>query len=225
MFKEFREFIARGNVMDMAVGIIMGAAFTAIVTSVVGDLIMPIIGVATSGVDFKDLFIALDGGTYASMKAAKDAGVSVISYGLFINAVIKFIIVAWVLFMIIKGMNSMKRTSTGWVRAKSRKAGSSSSLTPRLTVITSVVEMSNSLSRSRACWRTRWPAWTAAPTRSPPRPCWRRARSATCARSGCSGARRPGRSRATIACCSRRPRSRSPPRRRPDGRSASRPSG
>jgi large conductance mechanosensitive channel len=109
MLKEFREFIARGNVMDMAVGIIMGAAFTAIVTSVVGDLIMPIIGILTSGVDFKDLFIALDGGSYPSMKAAKDAGIGVISYGMFINAVINFTIVSFVVFMLIKGVNKLKR--------------------------------------------------------------------------------------------------------------------
>ena len=88
MLKEFKDFIARGNVMDMAVGIIMGAAFTAIVNSMVGDLIMPVIGVLTSGVDFADKFIALDGNTYANLKAAKDAGVSVMSYGIFINAII-----------------------------------------------------------------------------------------------------------------------------------------
>ena len=74
MLNEFKEFIARGNVIDMAVGIIIGAAFTAIVTSLVGDVIMPVIGVVTSGVDFSALFIALDGGEYASLKAAEEAG-------------------------------------------------------------------------------------------------------------------------------------------------------
>lgn len=109
MLKEFREFIARGNVMDMAVGIIMGAAFTAIVNSMVGDLIMPLIGVLTSGVNFADKFVALNGEAYASLKAAKDAGAPVITYGLFINAVINFIIVSFVIFMLVKGVNKLKR--------------------------------------------------------------------------------------------------------------------
>jgi large conductance mechanosensitive channel len=109
MLKEFREFIARGNVMDMAVGIIMGAAFTAIVNSMVGDLIMPVIGVLTSGVDFADKYVALNGETYASLKAAKDTGAPVITYGLFINAVINFVIVAFVIFMLVKGVNKLKR--------------------------------------------------------------------------------------------------------------------
>ena len=109
MFKEFKEFIARGNVMDMAVGIIMGAAFTAIVNSMVGDLIMPVIGVVTAGVDFGEQFIALDGGTYASLDAAKEAGASVVSYGVFINAVINFLIISFVVFMLVKGVNTLKR--------------------------------------------------------------------------------------------------------------------
>ncbi len=108
MLKEFKDFIARGNVMDMAVGIIMGAAFTAIVNSMVGDLIMPVIGVLTSGVDFADKFIALDGNIYANLKAAKDAGVSVMSYGIFINAIINFLIISFVVFMLVKGVNKIK---------------------------------------------------------------------------------------------------------------------
>ncbi len=111
MLKEFKEFISRGNVIDMAVGIIMGAAFTAIVNSMVGDLIMPLIGVATSGVDFADKYIVLNGETYASLKAAKDAGAPVITYGLFINAVINFIIVSFAIFMLVKGVNKLKRQS------------------------------------------------------------------------------------------------------------------
>jgi large conductance mechanosensitive channel len=111
MLKEFKEFISRGNVMDMAVGIIMGAAFTAIVNSMVGDLIMPLIGVATSGVDFADKFVALNGETYASLKAAKDAGAPVITYGLFINAIINFVIVSFAIFMLVKGVNKLKRQS------------------------------------------------------------------------------------------------------------------
>ena len=109
MLKEFREFIARGNVMDMAVGIIMGAAFTAIVNSMVGDLIMPVIGVMTSGVDFADKYVSLNGEAYASLKAAKEAGAPVITYGLFINAVINFVIVSFVIFMLVKGVNKLKR--------------------------------------------------------------------------------------------------------------------
>ena len=109
MINEFKEFIMRGNVMDMAVGIIIGAAFTAIVNSMVGDLIMPVIGVITAGIDFSDLFIALDGGEYVSLAAAQDAGAAVVSYGVFINALINFLIVAFVIFMLVKGVNSMKR--------------------------------------------------------------------------------------------------------------------
>ncbi|GJL85738.1 MAG: large-conductance mechanosensitive channel [Micavibrio sp.] len=109
MLKEFQEFIARGNVMDMAVGIIIGAAFTAIVTSLVGDMIMPMVGVVTSGVDFSDLYFSLDGESYASLKAAKEAGAPLIKYGSFINALINFLIVAFVVFMLVKGVNSLKR--------------------------------------------------------------------------------------------------------------------
>lgn len=108
MLKEFKDFIARGNVMDMAVGIIMGAAFTAIVNSMVGDLIMPVIGVLTSGVDFADKFIALDGQSYANLKAAQDAGAAVLTYGVFINAVINFLIISFVVFMLVKGVNKLK---------------------------------------------------------------------------------------------------------------------
>ncbi|MCD8497952.1 MAG: large conductance mechanosensitive channel protein MscL [Alphaproteobacteria bacterium] len=108
MLKEFRDFIARGNVMDMAVGIIMGAAFTAIVNSMVGDLIMPLIGVLTSGVDFADKFLALNGEVYASLKAAKDAGAPVLTYGVFINAVINFLIVSFVVFLLVKYVNKVK---------------------------------------------------------------------------------------------------------------------
>jgi large conductance mechanosensitive channel len=95
--------------MDMAVGIIIGAAFTAIVTSLVGDLIMPIIGVVTAGIDFKDLFIPLDGETYASIAAATEAGAPMFKYGAFINALINFLIVAFVVFLLVKGVNNLKR--------------------------------------------------------------------------------------------------------------------
>lgn len=109
MLKEFKDFIARGNVFDMAVGIVMGAAFTAIVNSAVADLVMPIIGVLTSGVDFGDKFIALNGETYATLAAAKDAGAPILTYGVFVNAVINFLIVSFVIFMLIKQVNRLKK--------------------------------------------------------------------------------------------------------------------
>lgn len=109
MLQEFKDFIARGNVFDMAVGIIIGAAFTTIVNSMVGDLIMPIIGMLTSGVDFSDKFLALDGKAYANLAAAKAAGVSIITYGVFVNAVINFMIVAFVIFMLVKQVNKLKK--------------------------------------------------------------------------------------------------------------------
>lgn len=109
MLKEFKEFIAKGNVMDMAVGIIIGAAFTAIVTSLVGDILMPVVGMVMAGIDFADLFFTLDGETYASLAAAEEAGVTVIKYGAFINALINFVIVAFVVFMLVKGVNNLKR--------------------------------------------------------------------------------------------------------------------
>jgi len=109
MLKEFKEFIAKGNVMDMAVGIIIGAAFTAIVTSLVGDILMPVIGMITAGIDFGDLFFTLDGVAYATLAAAEEAGATVIKYGAFINALINFLIVAFVVFMLVKGVNNLKR--------------------------------------------------------------------------------------------------------------------
>jgi len=111
MLKEFKEFAMRGNVVDLAVGVIIGGAFGKIVTSIVNDVLMPPIGKAMGGVNFADLFINLDSakGTFASLKAAKDAGAAVIAYGSFINTVIDFTIVAFCIFMVIKGMNSMKK--------------------------------------------------------------------------------------------------------------------
>lgn len=109
MLKEFKDFIARGNVFDMAVGIVMGASFTAIVNSAVADLVMPLIGVITSGVDFGDKFIALDGESYATLDAAKAASAPVLTYGVFVNAVINFLIVSFVIFMLIKQVNRLKK--------------------------------------------------------------------------------------------------------------------
>lgn len=108
MFNEFKNFIAKGNVMDMAVGIIIGAAFTAIVNSMVGDMIMPVIGLLTAGIDFSNLFFPLDGNEYASLKAAEDAGAAILKYGVFINAVLNFLIVAFVIFMLVKQINKLK---------------------------------------------------------------------------------------------------------------------
>ncbi len=109
MLKEFRDFAMRGNVIDMAVGIIIGAAFGGIVTSLVNDVIMPPIGLALGAVDFSDLFINLSGTEYPSLAAAKEAGAPVIAYGAFINTVINFIIVAFAIFIVIKQLNRLKR--------------------------------------------------------------------------------------------------------------------
>jgi len=113
MFKEFKEFAMRGNVMDMAVGIIIGAAFSPIIGSLVGDVIMPPIGLLLGNVDFSNLFMVLkDGSTagpYVSTAAAKAAGAVSINYGTFINTIINFVIVAFAIFMMIRVMNKMKR--------------------------------------------------------------------------------------------------------------------
>lgn len=109
MFKEFKDFIERGNAMDMAVAFIMGAAFTAIVSSLVDDLIMPIISLATWGIDFSQLFVTLDGSKYATLADAQEAGAAVFAYGNFINAIIQFLIVAFVVFMIVRSLNSLKK--------------------------------------------------------------------------------------------------------------------
>src|SRR6185369_8687007 len=109
MWKEFREFALKGNAVDLAIGVIIGAAFGGIVTSLVNDIMMPPIGKAMGGVDFSNMFLVLGDGSYPSLKAAKDAGAATINYGVFINGVINFLIVAFVLFMVVKGMNRMKR--------------------------------------------------------------------------------------------------------------------
>src|SRR5262245_10879235 len=108
MFKEFKEFAMRGNVLDLAVGVIMGAAFGAVVTSLVGDIIMPPIGKVMGGLDFKDFFIALDGGTYKSLDEVKKAAVPAIAYGNFLNTVINFLIVALAVFLLVKQVNRLK---------------------------------------------------------------------------------------------------------------------
>ena len=113
MLKEFREFAMRGNVVDMAVGIIIGAAFGTIVSSFVGDVLMPAIGLLLGGVDFSNFFLVLKEGTtagpYPSLAAVKDAGGVAIAYGVLINTIVNFLIVAFALFMVIKAMNATKR--------------------------------------------------------------------------------------------------------------------
>lgn len=109
MLSEFREFALKGNVVDLAVGVVIGAAFGTIVSSLVDDLIMPLIGAATGGLDFSNYFLPLSGAvTATTLDAAREQG-AVFAYGKFITAVLKFAIVAWVLFMVIKAMNTMKR--------------------------------------------------------------------------------------------------------------------
>jgi large conductance mechanosensitive channel len=112
MFKEFKEFAMKGNFVDMAVGIVIGAAFSTIVKSFVDDIVMPVVGVLTGGVDFSNMFAVIKGGegvVYATLDAAKEAGAVTINYGLFINAVVTFVIVAFTLFMVIKSMNAAKK--------------------------------------------------------------------------------------------------------------------
>jgi len=109
MLKEFREFAMKGNVVDLAVGVVIGAAFGKIVNSLVADIIMPPIGKMLGGVDFSNLFVVLGSGTFPSLKAAKDAGAATLNYGVFINEVINFGIIAFALFLVVKAMNSMKR--------------------------------------------------------------------------------------------------------------------
>lgn len=111
MINEFKAFIAKGNVMDMAVGIIIGAAFTAIVTSLVGDLINPIIALFTGGIDFSGWFYVLGDGEFASVDAATEAGVAVFAIGKFIMAVINFLIVAFVVFLLVKMVNRLKEAA------------------------------------------------------------------------------------------------------------------
>jgi large conductance mechanosensitive channel len=113
MFKEFREFAMRGNVVDMAVGIIIGGAFGTIVMSLVTDIIMPPIGLLLGGVDFTDLFLTLKEGAspgpYATLASAQEAGAVTVAYGVFLNSVISFLIIALSVFFLVKGVNAMKR--------------------------------------------------------------------------------------------------------------------
>lgn len=113
MLAEFKKFAMKGNFVDMAVGIVIGAAFSTIVKSFVDDIIMPVVGLLTGGVDFTNLFAVIknpvEGASYATLDAAKEAGAVTINYGVFVNAVITFLIVAFALFIVIKGMNEAKK--------------------------------------------------------------------------------------------------------------------
>jgi large conductance mechanosensitive channel len=109
MFKEFKEFALKGNVVDLAIAVIIGGAFGKIITSLVNDILMPPFGMLLGGVNFTDLFISLDGQTYPSLAVATAAGAPTINYGVFLNNIISFLIIAWVLFLVVKAMNAMKK--------------------------------------------------------------------------------------------------------------------
>jgi len=109
MFKEFKEFVMRGNVLDMAVGIIIGAAFGKIVTSFVGDILMPPLGLLLGKMDFANLFVDLKGGQYPTLAAAKAAGAATINYGVFLNTIVDFLLVGFAVFLIVRQANRLKR--------------------------------------------------------------------------------------------------------------------
>jgi large conductance mechanosensitive channel len=109
MLNEFKEFAMRGNVIDLAVGVIVGAAFTTIVNSLVGDIIMPPLGLLTGGIDFTNHFITLKGGRFETLEAAKAAGAVTVNYGVFLNAVLRFLIVAFAVFLLVRQINRLHR--------------------------------------------------------------------------------------------------------------------
>lgn len=112
MFKEFKEFAVRGSVIDLAVGVIIGAAFGKIVTSLVDDILMPPLGMLIGRVDFTNLFIDLSGGGYQSLEQAKEAGAPTINYGLFLNNVLSFLLVAFAVFLLVRWINRLRRQET-----------------------------------------------------------------------------------------------------------------
>lgn len=143
MLTEFKDFIAKGNVMDMAVGIIIGAAFTAIVKSMVGDLINPFVGLFMGGVDFNNLFVVLSGeGNFASLTEAREAGASVFAYGAFIMAVINFLIIAFIVFMLVRYVNQVKEAA-----AKEEEAASAPEKPKGLTELEVLLEIRDSLKK------------------------------------------------------------------------------
>ncbi len=124
LLKEFREFAIKGNAFDLAVGVIIGAAFGKIVDSLVRDLIMPPIGLLLGGINFNNLFIALDGKDYATIAAAKEAGVATLNYGVFIQSMVDFTIIAFAIFMVIKLMNKLRRQDEAKAEAAAEPAPS-----------------------------------------------------------------------------------------------------
>jgi large conductance mechanosensitive channel len=109
VLKEFGDFVRKGNVLDLAVAVIIGGAFGAIVTSLVNDILMPIISIFTGGLDFASLFVALDGNRYATLAAAQEAGAATLNYGLFIQAIINFLIIAFVIFLLIRQAKKLEK--------------------------------------------------------------------------------------------------------------------
>ena len=109
MFKEFKKFALKGNMIDLAVGVIIGGAFNSLVSSLVNDVIMPLLSLVTGRVDFNNWFIALDGNKYETLALAEEAGVAVVKYGTFISGILNFIIMAFVVFLLVKGINSLKK--------------------------------------------------------------------------------------------------------------------
>lgn len=118
MLKEFKKFALRGNMIDLAVGMIIGSAFTSIVKSLVDDIFMPFISLFTGKVDFNNWFIALDGKTYATLEAAQEAGASTLNYGTFISNIINFVIMAFVVFLFVKGINKLHKEEPKAVTTK-----------------------------------------------------------------------------------------------------------
>ena len=118
MLKDFKAFVMRGNVLDLAVAVIIGVAFGAIVTSLVNDIVMPPIGLLLGQIDFKDLFVSLTGGSFATLAAAKAAGAPVIAYGQFLNTVINFLIVAFVIFLVVRSASKLQRAPAPEAPAK-----------------------------------------------------------------------------------------------------------
>lgn len=161
MLNEFKTFIAKGNVMDMAVGIIMGAAFTAIVTSLVGDVLMPVIGVATAGIDFGDLYISLDGNSYSTLAAADAAGAAVIKYGMFINAIINFLIVAFVVFLLVKGVNKIKEEAVR--NAEKQEAKAATKPSADIVLLTEIRDLLAKPAKAPVAKKAAAPKKTAAP--------------------------------------------------------------
>ena len=121
MLKEFKEFALKGNMIDLAVGVIIGGAFNSLVTSLVENIIMPILSLVTGKIDFSNLLIALDGNTYKTLAAAQAAGTSTVNYGLFITGLLNFLIMAFVIFMIVKTMNKLRTKTEKTVEEKPTK--------------------------------------------------------------------------------------------------------